>query len=67
MNWRVILLFLSLFSYAESPNFIFILSDDQSWKGSSVLMDEKHPESKSDYFQTFKTSAVIMVKMEILI
>jgi len=36
----------------ERPNFILILSDDQSWRGSSVRMDPSNPESKSDYYQT---------------
>lgn len=34
------------------PNFIFILADDQSWNGTSVLMDPAQPDSRSDYFQT---------------
>lgn len=52
MKIFVLNLLLALSCYAESPNFIFILSDDQSWKGSSVLMDERHPESKSDFYRT---------------
>jgi arylsulfatase A len=48
---------LSVFSYeetakADSPNFVVILSDDQSWVGSSVLMDPEDPETRSDYFRT---------------
>lgn len=35
-----------------SPNFIVILTDDQSYVGSSALMDPQNPETKSDYFQT---------------
>ena len=34
------------------PNFVLILSDDQSWVGSSVLMDARHPGSRSDYLRT---------------
>ncbi len=34
------------------PNFILILTDDQSYVGSSALMDPENPETKSDYFQT---------------
>ena len=34
------------------PNFIVILTDDQSWVGSSALMDPENLETKSDYFQT---------------
>lgn len=37
---------------SRRPNFILILSDDQSWRGSSVLMDPSVPESKSDYYRT---------------
>ena len=46
----------SLYAEAPSrqspPNFILILTDDQSWVGSSALMDPQNPETKSDYFQT---------------
>jgi arylsulfatase A-like enzyme len=34
------------------PNIVVILSDDQSWCGSSVLMDPNQPHSKSDYYIT---------------
>ncbi len=34
------------------PNFVVILSDDQSWVGSSVQMDRADPRSGSDYFRT---------------
>ena len=34
------------------PNFVVILSDDQSWVGSSVLMEPEDDRSKSDYFRT---------------
>lgn len=37
---------------ATSPNFIVILTDDQGWGTTSVLMDPLVPESKSDFFQT---------------
>lgn len=48
------LLLLAVSSEASEtrPNFILILTDDQSWPGSSVLMDPSIPESKSDYYQT---------------
>ncbi|MFY0598203.1 MAG: sulfatase-like hydrolase/transferase [Cyclobacteriaceae bacterium] len=36
----------------DSPNFIFILADDQGWTGTSVLMDPDNPDSKSDYYET---------------
>ena len=34
------------------PNFIFILSDDQGWTGSSVQMDSSGTEARSDYYET---------------
>jgi len=34
------------------PNFIVILTDDQSWVGTSYLTDPDDPRSKSDYYQT---------------
>ncbi|MEM8947155.1 MAG: sulfatase [Planctomycetota bacterium] len=36
----------------SSPNFVVILTDDQSWVGSSIVMDERYPESVSDSFNT---------------
>ena len=36
----------------EKPNFIVILTDDQSWVGTSLQIDPKDPRSKSDYYQT---------------
>lgn len=35
-----------------SPNFIFILSDDQGWPATSVQMHPTREDAKSDYFQT---------------
>ncbi|MEM9160999.1 MAG: sulfatase-like hydrolase/transferase [Verrucomicrobiota bacterium] len=37
---------------ADSPNFIVILSDDQSWVGSSLQIDPKDERTRSDYFRT---------------
>lgn len=37
---------------APPPNFLVILTDDQSWVGTSLLMDPASPDTKSDYFQT---------------
>ena len=34
------------------PNFIVILTDDQSWVGSSVQIIPDDPRTRSDYFQT---------------
>lgn len=36
----------------NSPNFIFILVDDQGWNGTSVQMMNTEPLSKSDYHST---------------
>ncbi len=36
----------------SSPNIILILTDDQSWVGTSFLADPSDPRSKSDYYQT---------------
>jgi arylsulfatase A-like enzyme len=36
----------------ESPNFIFILADDQGWNGTSVEMMNGLKESKSDFYET---------------
>ncbi len=37
---------------AESPNIVFVLTDDQGWGATSVLMDEDLPESRSDFIKT---------------
>lgn len=37
---------------ANSPNIVLVLTDDQGWGATSVLMDKDVPESKSDYIQT---------------
>lgn len=37
---------------AASPNIILFLADDQGWTGTSVQMDKKLPDSKSDFYQT---------------
>lgn len=34
------------------PNFVVILTDDQSWVGSSVLMDPEDGRTRSDYYET---------------
>lgn len=43
---------LSPAAFAQRPNFIFILTDDQGWTSSSQLMDDNVPNSKSDFFET---------------
>ena len=37
---------------SKSPNFLFILADDQGWTGTSAAMDSTRADAKSDYFQT---------------
>ena len=39
-------------NHLESPNFIFILADDQGWNGTSVQMLNGLKESKSDFYET---------------
>ncbi|MFK8113674.1 MAG: sulfatase-like hydrolase/transferase [Rubripirellula sp.] len=36
----------------DSPNFVLIVTDDQSWVGSSVRMDPSDDRSSSDYYLT---------------
>lgn len=35
-----------------SPNFVVILTDDQSWVGTSLVIDPDDARTKSDYYQT---------------
>lgn len=37
---------------ATSPNFVVIMTDDQSWVGTSLQIDPNDERSKSDYFRT---------------
>ena len=37
---------------ADKPNFVVILTDDQSWVGSSLQMMPEDPRTRSDYFRT---------------
>ena len=57
------LLFLIVFSSAgltlqpasaadSSPNFVVILTDDQSWVGSSLQIDPEDARTRSDFYQT---------------
>jgi len=39
-------------SQEKSPNFIVILTDDQSWVGTSFLSNPEDSRTKSDYYQT---------------
>ena len=51
---RIALLGIAAVSLAaqDRPSFVVILSDDQSWAGSSILMMPGDPRSRSDYFRT---------------
>lgn len=42
----------ALLAGQDAPNFVVILSDDQSWVGSSVQIDRADPRTRSDYFRT---------------
>ena len=37
---------------AQHPNFVVILTDDQSWVGSSLQIIPGDARTRSDYFQT---------------
>ena len=45
-------------SQAAAPNIVLILTDDQGWNGTSVLMDPNVPGSKSDFYQTPNIAAL---------
>lgn len=46
------LLFAPIARAASAPNFIFILADDLGWTSLSQRMDERRPDSRSDYHET---------------
>jgi arylsulfatase A len=48
---------------AKSPNFLVILTDDQSWVGTSLLMNPDRPDTKSDYFKTPHMDALLSAGM----
>ncbi|MAO45879.1 MAG: hypothetical protein CL823_01885 [Crocinitomicaceae bacterium] len=54
LSYLILLPFLlsSCVDKVESPNFIFILVDDQGWNGTSVQMMNSDTLSKSDYHET---------------
>lgn len=37
---------------SDSPNFIFVLTDDQGWTSLSSAIHSEHPQAKSDYHLT---------------
>lgn len=39
-------------SLVNTPNIIFILTDDMGWSCTSVGMDDRNPDSKSDFYET---------------
>lgn len=41
-----------LIAQSERPNVILILSDDQGWGATSVMMDKENAESASDFYHT---------------
>lgn len=36
----------------QHPNFVFILVDDMGWTSLSSAMDDRRPDSRSDYYET---------------
>ena len=48
----IILLIASSLTAADKPNFVVILTDDQSWVGSSQEMIPGDDRTRSDYFRT---------------
>lgn len=48
----LVLAFFINFSFAQSPNFVFILADDMGWNGTSVLMLNSESGSMSDFYET---------------
>ncbi len=46
------LTFLTTICQAKSPNFVVILTDDQSWVGSSLTIDPNDERTRSDYYRT---------------
>jgi|GEM_PF-1760824 len=51
-TWILALLHLNAVDAADKPNFIVILTDDQSWVGSSVQIKPSDPRTRSDFYQT---------------
>lgn len=47
----------------QNPNFLIILTDDQSWVGTSLPMNPDQPDSKSDYIQTPHMDALMSAGM----
>ncbi len=48
----MLLICLANVAAAEKPNFIVVLTDDQSWVGSSVQIKPDDPRTRSDYYFT---------------
>jgi arylsulfatase A len=43
---------IKVYPQVKSPNIIFILTDDQGWSCTSIGMDPRDPDSKSDFYET---------------
>lgn len=52
MRAFLVSLVLVCIAQAEMPNIVLILTDDMGWTGTSVEMDDRVNESKSDFYQT---------------
>lgn len=46
-----------------TPNFLVILTDDQSWVGTSLPIDPTRPDTRSDYFKTSHMDALLSAGM----
>ncbi|MDF7806727.1 sulfatase [Pontiellaceae bacterium B12219] len=51
LNRILIALLFTSTAFAQ-PNIVFILTDDMSWTGTSVQIDEQIEESRSDFYRT---------------
>lgn len=47
LSWQLVVA-----QQAKRPNFILILTDDLGWSCFSSKMDDRNPDSKSDYYET---------------
>lgn len=55
---KILFLVFSFNLFAQSPNFVIIVLDDQGWTGSSVQMDNLIENSKSDFYYTPKLESL---------
>ena len=51
-TFTTLLFFFPFYLIAQTPNFVFILSDDMGWNGTSVQVSSTESGSKSDFYET---------------